>query len=235
MGSRYFVRSGLVLEEGLGEDEIGGVGDFGVGLGVGDEEGRLPDGFEGGDFVGDEGVGGEDVLVGGGEQLARKNLWRFHEPEMLAAHACGGKSFGIGAFHGFGGGAGEGGGAVGLCGEDRGLDGVVRNERARAVVHGEERRLGGRGLDAVPDRVVALGAAVGARNGFGDALEIERIKAFWVAHDDERIDAWAGGEGVEAALQDRFSREGGLEFIEAHAAAFSRRDEDGAGVHGFVF
>ena len=104
--------------------------------------------------------------------------------------------------------------------------------RAGAVVNRDVFHIGFNGIHAVGDRVLALLAAIGPDDGFGEVYAIEEFESLFRADDDDELDRLGCKEGFDGALQDGLAIEGGGQFVEAHALAGAGSDDDCSAVMG---
>ncbi len=224
-------------EEELKEGEVGGGGEFGVGVRVFHQLDGLAQVGAGRGIVGEA----EALGAGGGEGAAddgdAEGLRGLDGPEAGAVEVMGDEGGAVGFLNGVGDPLGGDGGAGELGGLERGFDDGGAGAGAGGVLDGDEVAGGWEGLEAIPDGLLAFGTAGDEAGGFAEleaGLEFgEGGREVGSNHEDEFVDGGGMIEALPGMGDEGAVGDGEEEFIASHAGAVTGGDDDGADHRGW--
>lgn len=222
-------------EEELEPGEVGGGGEFGVGMGVFQKGDGVVEEFDGGGVVGEGALAAGGFGVGFVDEGAVENLGGFHGPEAVAVEGLEVAGVAV-AFDGIGHAVGKHDGFFAAHDFEQGDELLGTHKGAGAVVDEDGVDLGGKIGQGVGHGLLAsLAAAHEAGGGGGVGGEFEHLPLVAV-NDDVVVGHGGRHEGEGAVVKEGFAGEGGEDLVgddAVHAATFTGGEEDGGGAaHG---
>ena len=220
-----------LVQNKLSELHISRISDLEIEIIVRHEHDSATSVFDRGNFIRDKQILREDITVGVVDQRALENLWCLHAEKLMPIHRLFHHKIGIGALERIGNSFSSGGRTAFLSFGKNLLDNLRCNKRTRGVMHRDVLRFRAELKQTSRDGILPMLATGDDRSNFPEIFPVRDFSNFGVSiftrDDYDLANGTSALERSDRMRDNGFAGNFGKKFVETHATAAPRRDDDG--------